>query len=90
MNGEYDGGIILCPICETAVSGTPFLIYDNVPVLLNQPCLDIGASRRIPRGKLRFYACNKCGFLWNAAFDAVAIEYNDGYAGSARDCSKRR
>ena len=68
-----------CPICGAKAMAPPFLRLDQAPGLLNLPLPDFAAARVVPSGRLRFMACEECGFLWNAAFDPQIAEYYDSY-----------
>jgi len=72
-----------CPICGTVALTLPFLSHDQAPGLLNMPLADFTAAQAVPLGRLSFNACEKCGFLWNAAFDPQLAEYNDLYENSS-------
>lgn len=40
---------------------------------------DEASARAAARGDLSLYGCVRCGFVWNAEFDAGLIDYSSGY-----------
>lgn len=68
-----------CPLCGAAAPKIPILVRDDVPVLLNVSCSSYKTAAASPRGSLLFYCCRTCMFMWNAAYEAEIIHYNDTY-----------
>ena len=68
-----------CPICGAAAPATPFFSLDQAPGLSHLHLADFATARALPMGRLSFKACEKCGFLWNAAFDPQIAEYREQY-----------
>lgn len=66
----------MCPACGAASDGRVAFTAD-VPVLLNVLVDDRESARAVPMAHLALTACVHCGFVWNAAFDAVP--YDDTY-----------
>ena len=70
-----------CPTCGAA-SGESFYTQQRAPahscVLL--PTLE--AAQRFPRGDIRLVLCDRCGCIWNTAFDARLTAYSEQYEDS--------
>ena len=67
-----------CPVCGAAGAAT--LAHRRaVPVLQNAVHASREAAAAAPRGDLLLLDCGRCGFVWNAAFDAARITYAVGY-----------
>jgi hypothetical protein len=67
-----------CPICGMAESQSIYRAK-NQPALLNFLYQSKQAARQAAVVDLEFRGCRSCGFVWNAAFKADAIEYRPGY-----------
>ena len=78
MVERSDEMIKYCPICEQG-EAFPFFFVENIPVLNNILCRSPEAARNITVGTLDFYACEQCGFVWNAAFDGSIVQYDANY-----------
>jgi len=74
-----------CPVCETP-SRAPFLVRESVPVHQNLLCDSVEAARALNRGRLELHACEYCGFVFNAAFDASLLNYGAAYD-NTQSCS---
>ncbi len=61
-----------CPVCG-GNSTQEFLSRPAVPVQQNRVMRDRDSARSIARGKLTMRVCEDCDFVFNAAFDALAI-----------------
>ncbi|MBS0202990.1 MAG: methyltransferase domain-containing protein [Planctomycetes bacterium] len=67
-----------CPVCSlNAVK--PFLDRGSVPVHQNLLMKSAADARNIRRGRLTMHVCQDCGFVFNAAFDAALMSYNQDY-----------
>lgn len=67
-----------CPICDNEASASldrPL----QMPILMNRIYRTAEAGRAAARGPLEFMACPRCGFVWNRAFDADLIVYDEEY-----------
>lgn len=67
-----------CPLCGRA-GGRVWLRRPGVPVHQNRIAPTREAARGCRRGDLDLAACDGCGFIWNAAFDAALVEYDGEY-----------
>ena len=67
-----------CPICSDS-NTERFIKRDNVPVHQNLIMASAQASRDIARGVLEMFVCKRCGFVFNAAFDAALLSYGAEY-----------
>ena len=67
-----------CPLCG-ARTPDPFLQRDNVPAFQNAPLATREAAREVARGRLDMTACEECGFIHNASFDATLMDYSPSY-----------
>ncbi len=74
-----------CPVCNSG-SATPFFRREGVPVHQHLILRDPDAARNIMRGDLHLVVCNECGFVFNAAFDAARLNYNQAYD-NTQSCS---
>ena len=74
-----------CPVCASA-SPAPFLIRDRVPVHQNLLVRSEEEARALNRGRLALHACTRCGFVFNAAFDAGLLSYGASYE-NTQSCS---
>ena len=67
-----------CPVCGGAEL-EPLIERRSVPLLLNRVFDDADAARHAGRGALTLVMCAGCGFTFNRAFDAAAIDYSVDY-----------
>jgi SAM-dependent methyltransferase len=67
-----------CPVCDST-SLNEFLFRGQVPVHQNLLMPDQAAAVNIPRGDLALVVCEKCGFVFNRAFDSQKIMYGAEY-----------
>ena len=68
-----------CPVCGN-VDGN--LLIDHragVPLLQNTTLATQAKARAYLSGVLDMCRCSECGFIWNDAFDADAISYDNNY-----------
>ncbi len=67
-----------CPICRSDT-----LTYLDrplqMPILMNKIYRTAESGRNAQRGPLEFMVCTRCGFVWNGAFDANLISYDEEY-----------
>jgi hypothetical protein len=75
-----------CPVC--GAEGLPFVRRDAVPVHQNQLCSSASEARSVVRGDLRICHCDRCDFVWNAAFDLSLLSYDHDYD-NTQSCSPR-
>ena len=78
--------MIHCPVCG-APTERPFLERQPVPVHQNLIVRDEGAARALNRGRLALHACERCGFVFNGAFDPGLLSYGDAYD-NTQSCSQ--
>ena len=67
-----------CPACS-ATSTRGFHAQDDVP---SHSCLllaDRDAARAFPTGSIRLMLCERCGFVFNAAYDPALASYSTLY-----------
>jgi SAM-dependent methyltransferase len=57
----------------------PFLERDNVPAFQNVLYEYRTDALDVDRGMLRIHACQRCGFVFNAAFDPARTQYDRRY-----------
>ncbi|MFK7926766.1 MAG: class I SAM-dependent methyltransferase [Myxococcota bacterium] len=69
---------MICPCC-TALHIIPVLERSAVPVVLNRPWIDATSARAVPHAPLQIVGCGECGHLWNQAFNADKLIYDEGY-----------
>ena len=68
----------VCPGCESSAS-TPFYSVPAVPVHQVRLVHSRKAALACPRGDIALRFCEHCGFVWNAAFDASLMSYDEDY-----------
>jgi hypothetical protein len=69
---------LFCPVCmagQPAALDMPYI----VPVLLNRLYPTAADARAAPQGPLALLRCRQCGFVWNGAFRADLIAYDESY-----------
>jgi SAM-dependent methyltransferase len=74
-----------CPVCS-AGGAEAFLVRDPVPVHQNLLVSTPEEARALKRGRLDLHACSRCGFVFNAAFDASLLSYGTAYD-NTQSCS---
>lgn len=67
-----------CPVCG-ASSASPLAHRTGVPVMQNAVYPSREEAVAAPSGDLLLLQCDRCGFVWNAAFDPGRISYSVGY-----------
>lgn len=70
-----------CPVCN-AQATAEFLRRDGVPVHQHTLMPSRQAARSIARGSLGMHICTQCGFVFNAQFDPVVLDYGSAYDNS--------
>lgn len=68
----------LCPACDSPDTEI-FLVRRSVPVNQNTLFPDPESARSVSRGTLQMTVCRACGFVFNRAFDAAKLRYDDTY-----------
>jgi len=71
----------ICPGCESSAS-TPFYSVPAVPVHQVKLVQSRQAALACPKGDIGLRFCTRCGFVWNAAFDAALMSYDEHYESS--------
>lgn len=74
-----------CPVCASA-SIREFLFRGRVPVHQNLVIKDQESAAAFTRGDLDLVLCERCGFIFNRAFDMGKIEYGEEYD-NTQSCS---
>jgi SAM-dependent methyltransferase len=67
-----------CPVCDASTL-TPLLTRRDVPVHQNLVFSSVSDARGMSRGDLEMYACDRCGFVFNASFDPTRLSYGPQY-----------
>lgn len=67
-----------CPICASS-STSRFLRRERVPVHQNLVVQDRNAAVEMARADLDLAVCETCGFVFNQAFDAAKLTYDQAY-----------
>jgi SAM-dependent methyltransferase len=70
-----------CPVCASTTVST-FLNVRNVPVFCNVLAPTRGEALAAATGDIELALCGNCGHVFNAAFDAAALEDNPAYENS--------
>ena len=68
----------VCPGCESSAS-TPFYSVPAVPVHQVRLVQSRKAALACRKGDIALRFCEHCGFVWNAAFDASLMSYDEDY-----------
>ncbi|UCG34752.1 MAG: methyltransferase domain-containing protein [Candidatus Omnitrophota bacterium] len=67
-----------CLVCgSTAVK--QFFEVRGAPIMGNTPFPTRESARNVGRAEMRLEFCQKCGHIFNGAFDSKRTEYNEGY-----------
>ena len=69
MNGSGDS----CPVCASAAT-IAFYSLPDAPVTCTSVFPDPGSARAVPRGDVFLRCCNRCGFVFNGAFEPMLAE----------------
>jgi SAM-dependent methyltransferase len=67
-----------CPVCQFAGT-TPFLRRAGMPVHQNLLLASRNLARSTVRGDLELAVCERCGFVFNLAFDLAKLGYGEAY-----------
>lgn len=70
-----------CPLCAAA-SAHVFFELGSVPVHCNILWPTAEAAKGARRGRIRLALCSGCGLIFNAAFDASLVTYDESYENS--------
>lgn len=70
-----------CPICGSDSSGS-FFDMPGMPALCNQLFPAAESARAMPRGDITLSFCDRCGFVFNRAFDPGLVPYGAHYENS--------
>ena len=76
--GRRFGGGGECPVCARP-GDRPFVEVEGLPVHVGVLWREAEAARRAPRGAMHMHVCRGCGFVWNRAFDASLLDYEQPY-----------
>lgn len=71
-----------CPVCQSALGSPPFVRIPSVPVHCNVLWPSRDAARAAPRGDIALTFCDRCGHVFNRAFDPADTTYGDAYENS--------
>jgi SAM-dependent methyltransferase len=74
-------GTAACPACGSGAT-TAFFDMPVVPVHCNVLWPTVEAARRAPRGEVRLAVCGACALVFNSAFDAQLVTYDEAYENS--------
>src|SRR5437879_6774344 len=69
---------LACPLCRSP-DPEVFLQRSGMPVHQNLVMADERSALDAPKGDLKMAACARCGFVFNAAFDASLLAYGEDY-----------
>lgn len=69
---------VACPVCRSSKT-SEFLRRYQVPTNQNRLLHNVETARAMRRGELRIRSCEKCGFVFNAAFDPAQVSYDASY-----------
>ena len=75
----------ICPVCQSDNIDN-FLTRKNVPIRQNTVAPDQTTAFGVTRGDLVLVVCNKCGFVFNAAFDSSLPIYGHNYDNAQLMC----
>ena len=76
-----------CPTCRAA-GNTPFFALPGAPVFCNMLHDNRADAQRAPRGDIRLAFCDRCGMIYNVAFEPERVAYDATYE-NALHCSHR-
>lgn len=82
----YNNKIIACPVCESK-NLLPIFSKEAMPLYNLERHYNQNSALNAATGKIEFYLCQDCTFVFNAAFDESAMGYSVDYE-SARSHSK--
>ena len=68
-------GKTICPLCQSEHTDC-ILHLASIPTSNTIVCTDRLTAETWPRGSLRLSQCHRCGFLFNADFDPLLVEYS--------------
>ncbi len=71
-----------CPVCQGESFVEVLELAVQVPVLANRLHADLESAMMAPVGETRLVCCERCAHIWNAAFDADLVTYDEGYENS--------
>lgn len=71
-----------CPVCADADPTTLLTLEAGVPVLANRLYDSAREARSATLGDTVIVVCSTCGHIWNAAFEASLVQYDEGYENS--------
>ena len=67
-----------CPACAEPAA-EPFVEVASLPVHVGVLWHSAAAAAAAPRGPMRMVLCPRCGYVWNTAFDAGLLDYEQEY-----------
>lgn len=67
-----------CPVCQHSGISTLFR-RTKVPVFQNVVAKDYLSARNVLRGEIELLLCERCGFVFNRAFDSALLIYSSDY-----------
>jgi len=70
-----------CSVCNSP-DLIPVIEILNVPIFCNQLFVEYGDAIKIPRGTINLSFCQECGHVFNTAFNAELMNYNQKYENS--------
>lgn len=68
----------ICPGCHKLTLPGDYTIQEQ-PIILNYRVATVEDALKIPRRDIRLEECGYCGLIFNAAFDAAVIPYDEKY-----------
>lgn len=68
----------LCPVCGAAPAAV-LAVRSHVPVFLNRLAPTRAEALAAPAGRVEFVACERCGFVWNRAFEPGLLAFDPSY-----------
>lgn len=67
-----------CPVCNSEETSV-FLTREDVAIGQNMLVSEQNEARQVPHGDLKLAACERCGFVFNTAFDPALLIYGKDY-----------
>lgn len=67
-----------CPLCH-ARNRSELVRLEEVPIMVNRLMVSPEAASSSPMGSLALVLCEACGHLYNAAFKAESMRYDESY-----------